>query len=198
MTLDEMVKYKTGNDYKDLYLFYALLCHDLGKPFCTKEIDGRITSYKHESLGVEPTISFLNRITNEKKFCEKIVPLVKNHLAPFALYKAESSIKAVKRLSLKCNIEELCIVCLADCKGRTIPNKDKCDKAIAWVLEKAREMNISTEKLKPLVQGRDLIKLGIKASKEFKDILEYALNLQIDEDLDKEKILKKIENKFMV
>lgn len=192
MTLDEMAKIKTGDDYKDLYLFYALLCHDFGKPYCTKEIKGHITSHKHEALGVEPTISFLKRLTDEKKFIEKIVPLVKNHLAPFQLYKAESSLKAVKRLSLKCNIEELCLVCLADCKGRTILDKQKCDKAIAWVLNKARELNISQEALKPLVQGRDLIALGLKPSKEFKEILAYALNLQIEENFDKEKILEKI------
>ena len=197
MTLDEMVKYKTNDEYNDLYLFYALLCHDLGKPFCTKEINGRITSHRHEALGVEPTVNFLNRITNEKKFCEKIVPLVKNHLAPFQLYKAESSLKAVKRLSLKCNIEDLCIVCIADCKGRTIPDKDKCDKAIEWVLNKAREMNISKEGLKPFVQGRDLINLGIKPSKEFKDILEYALNLQIDENLNKDQIIEEVKTKYL-
>jgi len=196
MTLDEFAKNKTGDEYRDLYLFYALLCHDFGKPFCTKEIDGKITSHKHESLGVEPTISFLNRLTDEKRFIEKIVPLVKNHLAPFQLYKSESSLKAVKRLSLKCNIEDLCIVCLCDCKGRTIPDKDKCDKAISWVLEKARELDISSEGLKPLVQGRDLINLGMKPSKEFKDILEFALNLQIDEELEKDKILEKIKEKF--
>lgn len=198
MTLDEMVKYKTNDEYRDLYLFYALLCHDLGKPLCTKTIEGRITSHKHESLGVEPTINFLTKITNEKKFIEKIIPLVKNHLAPFQLYKAESSLKAVKRLSLKCNIEDLCIVCLADCKGRTIPNKDKCDKAVSWLLKKARELNISEDGLKPLVQGRDLISLGMKPSKEFKDILEYALNLQIDEEMKKENILEKIKTRFMV
>lgn len=202
MTLDEMTKilkeYKTGDEYRDLYLFYALLCHDLGKPFCTEITDeGRVTSHKHETLGVEPTISFLSRLTDEKKFIEKVVPLVKNHLAPFQLYKAESSLKAVKRLSLKCNIEDLCLVCLADCKGRTIPDKDKCDKAIAWVLQKARELNISNEGLKSLVQGRDLISLGMKPSKEFKDILEFALNLQIDESLEKEQILKAIKEKFM-
>ncbi len=197
MTIDEMVKIKTGDEYRDLYLFYALLCHDFGKPFCTKLIDGHITSYKHELLGIEPTQSFLKRLTDEKKFIEKIVPLVKNHLLPFQLYKAESSIKAVKRLSLKCNIEDLCLVCLADCKGRVIPNKHKCDKAVLWVLQKAREMNISENALKPLIQGRDLIELGMKPSKEFKYILDFALNLQIDKDFNKEQILKKIKKKFI-
>ncbi len=90
-------------------------------------------------MGIEPAISFLSKITSEKKFIEKIIPLIKNHLAPFQLYKAHSSLKAVKRLSLKCNIEDLCLVCLADCKGRTIPNKEKCDEAVKWLLEKAVE-----------------------------------------------------------
>lgn len=196
MCLDEMAKNKTGDEYRDLYLFYALLCHDLGKPFCTEIVENRVTSHKHESLGVEPTISFLSRLTDEKRFIEKIIPLVKNHLAPFQLFKADSSLKAVKRLSLKCNIEDLCIVCISDCKGRTIPDKDKCDKAITWLLEKAKEMNISNEALKPLVQGRDLIALGFKPGKDFKTILEFALNLQIDENLDKNEILEEIKKVF--
>ncbi|WP_170218427.1 CCA tRNA nucleotidyltransferase [Halarcobacter anaerophilus] len=198
MSLDEMVKIKTGEQYRDLYLFYAVLCHDFGKPFCTKEINGRITSHKHEALGVEPAISFLSKITSEKKFIEKIIPLIKNHLAPFQLYKAHSSLKAVKRLSLKCNIEDLCLVCLADCKGRTIPNKEKCDEAVKWLLEKAVEMNISNEALKPFVQGRDLITLGMKPSKEFKEILDYALNLQIDEELQKDEILERVKKRFKI
>jgi len=201
MTIDELSKIikeqNIKDEYRKLYLFYGILCHDFGKPFCTKEINGRITSHKHEALGVEPTITFLKRLTDEKKFVEKVVPLVKNHLAPFQLYKTESSLKAVKRLSLKCNIEDLCLICLADCKGRTIPDKDKCDKAVNWVLEKAREMNISEEGVKSLVQGRDLISLGMKPSKEFKEILEFALNLQIDEHLEKEQILEKIKENYI-
>ncbi|WP_044416201.1 hypothetical protein [Halarcobacter anaerophilus] len=133
-----------------------------------------------------------------KKIYRKIIPLIKNHLAPFQLYKAHSSLKAVKRLSLKCNIEDLCLVCLADCKGRTIPNKEKCDEAVKWLLEKAVEMNISNEALKPFVQGRDLITLGMKPSKEFKEILDYALNLQIDEELQKDEILERVKKRFKI
>ena len=201
MTLDEMAKIikdeNIQDEYRILYLFYAILCHDLGKPYCTELINGKITSYKHESLGIEPTISFLSKITNESKFIEKVIPLVKNHLAPFQLFKDSSSLKAVKRLSLKCNIEDLCLVCLADCKGRTIPNKDICDKAVSWLLSKARELNISSDGLKSLVQGRDLISLGMKPSKEFKEILEFALDLQIDENSSKEEIIQRIKEKYL-
>ncbi|CAM3421474.1 CCA tRNA nucleotidyltransferase [Arcobacter aquimarinus] len=201
MALDELSKIlkeqQIENEYRKLYLFYGILCHDFGKPFCTKEINRKITSYKHESLGVEPTISFLEKFTNEKKFIEIVCSLVKNHLAPFQLYLADSSHKAIKRLSLKVNIEDLCLVCLADCLGRDIKDKDKCPKAINWVLEKAKELNIHQEPIKALVQGRDLIKLGLKPSKEFKEILEFAFDLQIDEELLKEEIINKIINRYI-
>lgn len=201
MTLDEMANIireeKIENEYRILYLFYAELCHDLGKPYCSNEINGKITSYKHESLGIEPTKTFLARLTNEKKFVDLILPLVKNHLAPFQLYLANSSLKAVKRLSLKVNIEDLCLVCLADCLGRDIKDKDKCPKATSWLLNQAKELNIENTALKPFVLGRDLIKLGLNPSKEFKEILDFALDLQIDENLDKSEIIDKIINKYI-
>jgi len=201
MTLDEMAKIirekEIKDEYRILYLFYAELCHDLGKPFCTEEINGRITSHKHESLGIEPTKTFLARLTNEKKFVDLILPLVKNHLAPFQLYLADSSLKAVKRLSLKVNIEDLCLVCLADCLGRDIKDKEKCPKATSWLLEQAKELNIEKSALKSLVLGRDLIALGMKPSKQFKEVLDFALDLQIDENLEKEEIIKFIEEKYI-
>ena len=196
MCLDELSKIlkeeNIADEYRKLYLFYAILCHDFGKPFCTKEINGKITSHKHESLGIEPTISFLSKLTNEKKFIEIVSSLVKNHLIPFQLYLAESSLKAIKRLSLKVNIEDLCLVCLADCLGRTILDKEKCPKATSWVLNKAKELDIHNEPIKPIVQGRDLIELGFKPSDKFKEILEFAFDLQIDENMKKDEIIKKI------
>ena len=200
MTVDELAKIlkeqNIEDDYRKLYLFYGILCHDFGKPFCTKEINGKITSYKHESLGVEPTIAFLEKLTNEKKFVEIVCSLVKNHLIPFQLYLAESSQKAIKRLSLKVNIEDLCLVCLADCLGRDIKDKEKCPKAINWVLQKAKELDIHNEPIKPIVQGRDLLELGFKPSKEFKEILDFGFDLQLDFHLEKNEMIDRILSTF--
>ena len=196
MCVDEIVKLFDEDSKNNLILILATLCHDLGKPLTTKLIDGRITSHKHEAMGVEPTRSFLEKLTNDKKLIEAVTPLVKYHLAPFQFYDQESSLKAVKRLSTKANIENLCKVALADCLGRTIPDKQKCPNATSWLLEKAQELNISKEPLKPYVQGRDLIALGYKPSKEFGEILTYAFDLQIDENLEKEQIIPLIQKKF--
>lgn len=200
MALDELAKIlkteKIEDEYRKLYLFYATLCHDLGKPYCTEILENKVTSHKHETLGVEPTISFLSKLTNEKKLIEKVIPIVKNHLTPFQLYLANSSLKAVKRLSLKVNIQDLCLVCLADCLGRDIKDKEKCPKATSWLLEQATLLNIQNNALKPHILGRDLITLGLKPSKEFKQILDYALDLQIDENLTKEEILYFIKERY--
>ena len=196
MTIDELSKIlkeqNIEDEYRKLYLFYGILCHDFGKPFCTKEINGKITSFKHEALGIEPTISFLSKLTNEKKFIEIVCSLVRNHLTPFQLYLAESSLKAIKRLSLKVNIEDLCLICLADCLGRDIKDKEKCPKAINWVLEKAKELDIHNEPIKPIVLGRDLIELGFKPSSLFKEILDFAFELQIEKEMTKEEIMDEI------
>ena len=63
---------------------------------------------------------------------------------------------------------------------------------------KAKELNIENTALKSLVQGRDLITFGFKPSKEFKEILDFALDLQIDENLIKEEILNKIITKYKI
>jgi len=199
MCLDEMAGLRTGDDYKDLYLTLGVLCHDFGKPHTSEIRNGRITSYNHEKEGVEPTIEFLKLLTNEKKLIEKVIPLVQYHLAPFQLYLQNSSLKAIKRLATKVNIEELCIVCLADCKGRDIPNKEKCDEAVLWVLNNAKELNVHNEKMQSLVMGRDLISLGIKPGAVFKDILEFSYELQIEnEEFSKQELIEKITKKFMV
>lgn len=200
MTIDELARIlreeNIEDEYRKLYLFYGILCHDLGKPFCTEEINGKITSHKHEVLGIEPTISFLSKLSNEKKFIDIVCSLVKNHLAPFQLYLAESSLKAIKRLSLKVNIEDLCLVCLADCLGRNIKDKEKCPKATLWLLESAKELNIENKAIVQLVQGRDLIALGFKPSKKFKEILDFAFDLQLDEHLEKDLIIERIIKKY--
>lgn len=196
MCLDEMAKLKTGDEEKDLVLFLAILCHDLGKPLCTKVINGKITSHKHESLGLEPTLSFLEKLTNDKKLIKAVIPLVQYHLSPFQLYLAKSSDKAIKRLALKVNIEMLCIVCLADCLGRTIPDKCKCYDAINWLKEKYEGIMTESNTLNPLVMGKDLIELGFKPSKEFKEILDFAFDLQIDEGLSKIQLIEEIKLKY--
>lgn len=198
MAIDEMAKLRGGESFRDLYLMLAVVCHDFGKPATTQVIKGKITSYKHEKEGIAPTIEFLNRLTNDKKLIENVISLVENHLAPFQLYVHDSSQKAIKRLANRVNIEDLCLVAKADCKGRALKDTSKCDKATTWLLTQAQELEVHTNALKPLILGRDLIALGLEPNKEFKTILDEAYELQLENEyLSKETILQHIKKKYL-
>ena len=59
MCLDEMAKLRSKDEYRNLYLMLAVLCHDFGKPTTSSIIKGKITSRNHEKEGLKPTIEFI-------------------------------------------------------------------------------------------------------------------------------------------
>jgi len=181
MVIDEMAKLKSGSEKEELILMFGALCHDFGKPSTTSFEDGRIRSKGHERAGVEPTREFLQLLCDDKELIDEVLAIVANHLAPFQLYEARSSDKAIRRLSTRVNIQKLLPVAMADFLGRDSEDaKSRKSKAIEWIEKKAKELEVENEAPKPLVQGRDLINLGLKPSPEFKKILDYCYESQLD------------------
>lgn len=181
MAIDAMTGLFTGDEKRDLMLMYAELCHDFGKPSTTKVIDGRIRALGHARAGLEPTKNFMLRLTNEQDFIDKILPLVDYHLSPSMLYHDKSSKAAVRRLSTKVNIEDLVLVAKADFLGRTTKEALAGDYlAGEWLLEMAKSLDVVNSAPKMLLQGRDLIALGLKPSREFKEILNKVYEMQLD------------------
>ncbi len=181
MALDAMVKLKTGDEKRDLMLMYAELCHDLGKPATTKVMDGRIRALGHDKAGLAPTQSFMEKLTNEQDFIDKILPLVEHHLKPSMFYHDRSSKAAVRRLSTKVVIADLVLVAKADFLGRTTPEALSGEyPAAEWLLEMAKELDVLHTAPKPFLQGRDLIALGLTPSKQFKEILDAVYLTQLD------------------
>ncbi len=181
MCIDEMQGLFTGCPKRDLTLILAVLCHDFGKPSTTKLINGQIRALGHEDAGVEPTENFLKRLTNEVKLVESILPLVKYHLSPSQLFSQNSSDKAIRRLSTKVNLEDLSLVARADFLGRTTEESLTREyKAGDWLLQRASTLMVRKSPPKTLLQGRDLIALGYKPSKEFSKILNSIYELQLE------------------
>ncbi len=201
MVIDAMTTLRSGDEREDLKLIFACLCHDLGKATTTKIIDGRIRALGHEKAGLKPTISFLQKLTNEQKFIDEIVPLIRYHLLPSQFYAQKSSSKAIRRLANKVNIEELVIVAKADFLGRTTEeSKEGIYKAGEWLLKKAKGLHIQNKPMVHFLHGRDLIDLGLHPSPKFKMILAQIYEMQLDgliSDRDEaiieaEKIIKEI------
>ena len=180
MVVDEMAKLESGNDSLDLKLFYAALCHDFGKPYTTKIIDGKIRALNHDQEGVEPTIKFLKRLTDQKRFIDEVANLVLHHLKVMQLYKNGAKNGAIRRLSLRVNLIELEKLARADYFGRISKDKKEKFEAGDWLLKKAKELNVLEKPPKSIIGGKDLINLGLTPSPKFKEILTKAYNAQLD------------------
>ncbi len=182
MVVDEVTKLHTDDTKLNLQRSLSALCHDLGKADTTEIIDGRIRAIGHEVSGVALSSTFLLQLTEDKELIENVLSLVKNHLAPLQFYKQRAKAPAIKRLARRVNIAELIILAEADFLGRTTSEAQNAHfEAGIWLKEQAGRLNVTHRPQAPLLQGRDLIKLGMKPSKKFGLILEDAYEAQMDD-----------------
>ena len=166
---------------EDLVVGLAVLCHDFGKPACTAydPVKKRIRSLGHDEAGVEPTLSFLRRLTNEERLLREVPPLVRLHMRPFAMWRDKASDGAIRRLAANVvRIDRLLRVAAADDAGR--PPFPSETGPLEWLAMRARELEVAAAAPKPLVMGRDLIALGMKPGPEFGKILKTAYEAQLD------------------
>ncbi len=181
MVVDAM-KTLFGEDEKEnLILMLAALCHDLGKANTTQKKDGRIRAIGHEVSGMELSEQFLMRLSDEKSLIEAILPLVKHHLKPMQFYQQGGKSAAIRRLATQVNISQLILLAEADFLGRTTVEALAGDfEAGRWLSERAASLKVSERPLEPLLQGRDLIEVGMKPSKMFKVVLDKAYEVQLE------------------
>jgi len=170
----------TGNQQDDLIIGLGILCHDFGKPATTTTDYGRITSRGHEPQGEAPTRRFLERLTNQNDFINEVIPLVLYHLRPRALFDANASDSAVRRLAKQVKrIDRLVRVARADHAGRP-PKPFDGFPAGAWLLERARRLEVEDQAPTPLVTGRHLLELGMLPGPRLREILDDCYEAQLD------------------
>ena len=209
---------ETWSEKEKLKFLFAILCHDLGKATHTT-IGGiayatwllRRTSSSesaftplpihalgHEEAGVEPTRTLLYALTDEHDFITTVLPLVAHHLKPSQLYHGGAKDAAIRRLASKVNLEALVVVAKADFLGRTTEEAlHGVFPAGVWLLQKAEALQVRKSPIKPLLQGRDLIALGLSPSPRFKEILESVYLLQEEGSIEtKEDAMRYVELHF--
>ncbi len=179
--MDAFASERIGDPWEDLVVGFGCLCHDLGKPATTThDDDGRIRSKGHEEQGEGPTRAFLERMSNQARLADEVVPLVRDHLKPTVLHKAGAGASAVRRLARRVGrIDRLVRVARADHAGRP-PKPFDGFAAGDWLLEQARALEVADHKPAPMVMGRHLIALGQTPGRHFKDLLEACLEAQLD------------------
>lgn len=179
-SLDAYAATRTGDAREDLIIGLAVLCHDFGKPATTVFERGHWRSPNHESVGEGPARAFLARLTREQALVKAIVDLVVTHMRPHQLHEARASDSAVRRLAMRIGrIDRLVRVAEADARGRP-PQAVPHYAPGAWLLERAHALTLADDKPSPLIRGRDLMKLGVKAGPGMGQILHRLFEAQLD------------------
>jgi tRNA nucleotidyltransferase (CCA-adding enzyme) len=161
----------------------AVLAHDFGKPSTTEEAVKkgrlRIVSPGHEEAGGELTESFLHRIDVPVAVRQRVIPLVKQHLAHLQSPLTDRAVRRLARRLEPENIENLCVVMTADHFGRP-PLPRVMPESIRQLREKAEELLVRESAPRPLLQGRHLIQRGMKPGPLFGKLLEKAFEAQLE------------------
>jgi len=177
-----------------LTLLLAALLHDCGKAATTtwefKKGRMTVTSAFHDSQGSQRAEAFLARLRVETRqnfpLKKTILRLVQQHHRIYELYRNRDEItfKAIARAVKDMDGEDLLLLLLdfADRRSREPEPLAfiELDEIALWFCRKKEEYQISRETIQPLIQGRDLIALGVAPGRQMGSHLKKLYNLQLD------------------
>ena len=168
-----------------LTVMLASLCHDLGKPgTTTHEDDGHIRSRGHEEAGIPPTTALLDRWNVHTLLGydvrAQVFALVAQHHKPGLLYDDRDRVSdgAIRRLARKVEPDLLYRVAKADCLGRRPADFEPV--AMDWFRERVRRLNVEVRPPDRILQGRDVLALGVAPGPEVGRIVKAVYELQLD------------------
>ncbi|MEN9558778.1 MAG: Multifunctional protein [Candidatus Parcubacteria bacterium] len=165
-------------DDEALHVMLGCLCHDLGKPITTEVIDGRIRSRGHEPAGEAPTASLLARWCFGVEAERAAIVVATEHLKPGMLFRAlqegkmtsEQYTNAVRKLLRRIHPVSWRVLVTsaeADFRGRTLPeSSDPVYAAGDLFIQTLKSANLEHGLPRPLLQGRDLLEIGIPPGPE--------------------------------
>jgi tRNA nucleotidyltransferase (CCA-adding enzyme) len=180
--LVQLPTWRTADEQSRIAYSLAVLAHDFGKSQTTqralKDEQWRIISPGHEEASVVLAESFLNRIHAPGTIRERVLPLVRNHMAHLQIVTDRAVRRLAKRLEPE-NIQSLCLVMTADAMGRP-PMPPLVPEVVTRLLDKASELQVQDSAPQPILMGRHLIELGMEPGPEFGNILEAAFDAQLE------------------
>ncbi len=179
---------------RSLALLLAALLHDGGKAATTtweyKRGRMTVTSAFHDSRGVKLAEGILDRlrIDSRQNFPLKkvVLKLVQQHHRIYELYRnrEEITFKAIARAVKDMDGEDLLLLLLdfADRRSRAAAPLAfrKLDEIALWFGRMKEEYRITRDTIRPLIQGRDLIALGVPPGRQMGAHLKKLYDLQLD------------------
>jgi predicted kinase len=120
-------------------VFLAALMHDIAKPACTREEDGRLTSRGHSKRGEIMAREILWRHDVPFAQRESLVNLIRFHQIPFFLLERSDSQRVLFELSQTTRCDWLALVADADARGRLCADQQRLLDNIALFAQYAEE-----------------------------------------------------------
>jgi tRNA nucleotidyltransferase (CCA-adding enzyme) len=175
-----------------LALLLAALYHDLGKTTTTRWEYKRgrmaVTSCGHDIQSERAARRVLARFkvqTWNGVPIGRLVPLlIRTHHRAGELWtnREEVTKKAFNRLAadVQGEIELVVLLDAADRAGRGTRIVRGLDRQARWLFKKFDELRVNRETIKPLVMGRDLLKMGVPPGPEMGRLLQKLYKAQLD------------------
>jgi len=204
----ELCREKKLTKEENIIIMLASLCHDLGKPSTTEEKNGHIISYGHEEAGVDEAKKLLLALGTPQKIIDCVLALVKEHLAPSTLFKSAiikgervtpAAIRNLANRISPATIEQLLIISEADHRGRgtketPADNEGYIDEnniylPSIWLLEQAQKLNVSKNKAKAFIAGKEWLELGFRGGPRLGQLIALSDKLHFENDLTREQII---------
>jgi poly(A) polymerase len=158
-------------------LAWSILLHDVGKPV-TRFIDenGTARFFGHETVGAEMTEHIMDKLRHSKEMTAAVSHAVRNHMR-FAHVDKMRTAKWRRMMS-----EEMFPMELELHRIDCMASHGKVDNYLL-LLDRLSETGGETELPPPLLNGRDLIAVGLKPGPYFGEILRAVGDLQLSGEL---------------
>lgn len=158
---------------------WALLLHDIAKPLCMKETDGKLSFYGHEIKGSEMARAVLRRLKASNALTDKACLLIENHMIRYESTWTDGAVKRFINRVGKENIEDL--FALQFCDQAATEGKSH-ESEYSEFRQRIEKLSIEPLGIKDLaINGKDLIALGIPKNNRMGEILKLLLEEVLDD-----------------
>jgi len=156
-------------------LAFGILLHDVGKPVTFSKTD-RIRFNNHDEIGAEMAVCILKHLRYSRDVITRVKSFVKNHMR--FIHAKEMRRSTLRRFMATEGFDELLELYRLDCMAShgSLDIYEYVKNQYTTNTEQTRNSALP----EPLINGKDLIKLGYKPGPLFSTILKQVMDVQLE------------------